>query len=179
MLIQMGRRPETAADDLVGPLRECHERIRAFTKMAVALAEQETSDGETAALVSSVERYFRVAMPLHIADEDVSILPRLRGTPMDAKLRGELVLMEEEHREIDALLTRLLPCWAELAAGRALAPALRESVRDATRELSNHVAVHLEREERAVFPLLQRCLGAEALTIRAEMRARRGEPGAA
>ena len=122
-------------------------------------------------------RYFRVALPLHVADEELSIRPRLLAAPAAPAVRLALDAMTQEHAAIDALVTALLPRWAALAAGpgelASLAPALAEDCADLRRRFD----AHLEQEERTLFPAVREHLGAASLAIRAEMAARRGVVG--
>src|SRR5690606_33889983 len=80
MLTSLSTRPKTAAQDLVDLLDECHQRIRRFLALAgEAAAHRGAPSSETAQACADVERYFKEALPLHVADEEESITPRLRG----------------------------------------------------------------------------------------------------
>src|SRR6516164_5551174 len=84
MLIQIG--PSKENSDIVDLLSECHDRIRAFTGLAGRLASSgSVSDNEIRDAAGQLVRYFSESLPLHVADEEESILPRLRGrsTPLD------------------------------------------------------------------------------------------------
>ncbi len=173
MLFQIGHREERRLDDVVGPLLDCHTRIRAFSSIARRIAAGHGSPEQIAAAAARVERYFRVAYPLHLADEEVSLRPRLLVAPVDPEVIVALEAMTEEHEAIEALLADLLPRWETLAASPSellgLAPALAED----SAVLEQRFAAHLEREERALFPVVAARLGAEAPAIRAEMVLRR------
>src|SRR5690606_25886197 len=73
----------TSSDQsLLELLTACHERIRRFTAMAVALTEpsaQSRPPSEVTDAADGVRRYLAVALPLHAADEELSITPRLRA----------------------------------------------------------------------------------------------------
>src|SRR4051812_30710357 len=76
MLKQIGeRRP--AGEPLLAALLDCHSRIRRFSTLAIRLAEADAPPNEIAETAAAVHRYFTVALPLHAADEDLSIAPRL------------------------------------------------------------------------------------------------------
>src|SRR5687768_5521196 len=80
MLIQLSTRPRTSAQDLVELLGECHERIRGFVALARRAATlRHVPADQIARACADVERYFSEALPLHVADEEESIAPRLRG----------------------------------------------------------------------------------------------------
>ena len=87
MLAKIGK--PSAADDAVGLLLECHERIRSFLALARRIAEVGPSEpGSVPEAAARVRRYFTEALPLHAQDEEASILPRLRG--LDARVDAEL-----------------------------------------------------------------------------------------
>lgn len=175
MLIRIGHREEPRPDDVVGPLLDCHARIRAFTGIAERIAAGEGTPTEVADAAACVERYFRVALPLHVADEELSLRPRLLDAPLAARVHLALDAMTEEHGAIEALVATLLPRWVALAARplelAALAPALAGDSKDLRRRFD----VHLEQEERVLFPAVREHLGAVALAIRAEMATRRAD----
>jgi iron-sulfur cluster repair protein YtfE (RIC family) len=164
--------PRTPAD-VVDLLLECHERIRAFTAVAVQLA---AAHGAPAAEISQaaerVRRYFAEALPLHAEDEEASILPRLRGR--DADVDRELEAMHREHDEHGALLREVVGCCAALAADPSRHAELAPFLAASSAGLERHFEAHLAREERVIFPAIRRLLAPEAREeIAAELRARR------
>jgi hypothetical protein len=171
MLIGIGRRVEPAPDDVVGPLLSCHERIRQFSVMAERLASGRHPPGEVADAAARVERYFRVALPLHVEDEERSLRPRLLALS-DPRLAEALDAMTAEHAAIDALLASLVPRWAELSREPDRLAVFGDLARDSA-ELRRVFDAHLAAEERLVFPVVADRLAAEALGIRDEIRARR------
>jgi hemerythrin-like domain-containing protein len=173
-LLQIGRREDRRPDDVVGPLLDCHARIRAFTLLARRIAGREGSLAEITDAAASVERYFRVALPLHVADEELSLRPRLLAAPVPREIALAFETMTEEHSAIEALIARLLPRWSALATRPSeLAGLAAELVAD-TAELEWRFDAHLEREEQVLFPALEAHLGADVLVdVRAEMTARR------
>jgi hemerythrin-like domain-containing protein len=171
MLLQIGRREEP--ESLVELLLACHERIRRFSELALALGER--SDLPRAEVVEACEsciRYFAEALPLHVRDEEESLLPRLRGRRPE--FDEALLVMTREHGEHEPALRELLGCLRALreapdspAARAALAAVVEASVHALDR--------HLVAEETRVFPalaLLSRPVELEAI---AELRARRRE----
>jgi hypothetical protein len=173
VLIQIGRRGNPAPSGVVGGLLECHARIRTFTAIGARLAASTAAAGEVAEAAARVERYFRVALPLHVDDEELSIEPRLRAAPVGRDVLDALSAMTEEHASIEALLARMLPRWAALARDPIELPALAAELARDTAELDRLFQSHLEREERVVFPAVREHLAAEEAIIRAEMVARR------
>src|SRR5690606_21064266 len=88
-------------------LLACHERIRRFVAMAFATATREEAPAsDIAEACARVRRYFTEALPLHVADEELSVLPRLRGT--SAEVDAALATMQEQHARHQPLLGRLL-----------------------------------------------------------------------
>jgi iron-sulfur cluster repair protein YtfE (RIC family) len=165
------RRP---AHDVVDVLLECHERIRAFTAMAARLASASAPPPrEVAEAAAKVRRYFADALPLHAADEEESILPRLRGR--DPDVDRELAAMHREHGEHEPVLARVVALCAALAEDPSRHAELAPELGDAAEELARHFEAHLAREEQVVFPAIRRTLGeAERARVAEELRARRG-----
>jgi hemerythrin-like domain-containing protein len=151
---------------------DCHARIRHFTSLARTLAhvEQASSD-QVADAARSVTRYFAQALPLHVADEEQSIVPRLRG--LDPALDAALAAMAAEHREHEQPLSELLRLMALLSAHPDELAQHADALAAVSAELAGLIEPHLEAEERVIIPALSR-LSDEVLTaIRSEMRARR------
>ncbi len=157
-------------DSVVGALLACHERIRRFAAMAEAVATRpEAPAGERAEAAAGVVRYFTIALPLHAADEDESIGPRLRG--VDA-VRAELAA---EHRAHDALIAPVVAACRAIVAAPATA---RPDFAAAAAALTAAMATHLAREEAVVFPAVAALPPALQAEIRAEMLARRAPTAA-
>ena len=171
MLAKIGK--PSAADDAVGLLLECHERIRSFLALARRIAEVGPSEpGSVPEAAARVRRYFTEALPLHAQDEEESILPRLRG--LDPVVDAELEAMAREHREHERPLRALVGACEQLARAPESLPDLAPVVEEATAELERHFAEHLGREEAVIFPAVRRLLdrSADAAIVR-EIRARR------
>jgi len=155
-------------------LLACHARIRRFTCLAadiIACPDAPPADIAEAARV--LVRYHRFALPLHEADEDLSIRPRLEACVIPDALRGELVAITEAHRCIDAIVEELITGWSALAeAPKQLVP-LALTLAPRTAALSHMWEPHLAREEAIVFPALARLSIEAERAILAEMRARR------
>ena len=171
MLTRIG--PPAPAGDAVDALVDCHERIRSFTDLALRLARTPgLSAAEVGDAAARVHRYFAEALPLHARDEEESILPRLRGR--DATVDRELEAMRREHVEHGGAVGRVLAACERLRADPAALPRHAPDLEAAARELEEHFAAHLAREERVIFPALRRLLDRPTLdAIHAEMRARR------
>ncbi len=170
MLLQIGQKHQSPKD-LVGLLLECHERIRTFIGLARAVGERsDLPEAEVLDLCSRVERYFTDALPLHVADEEQSILPRLEGqsAPLDQTLRT----MREQHATHEPKLQALLRASSQVRENPNH-PARRDRLRTTAIELEREFAEHLALEENLLFPAVRRILPPTQALIVQELRARR------
>jgi hemerythrin-like domain-containing protein len=157
-------------DDPLGMLLACHERIRrnllTLGRLQRHLPEFGHDDDARAA-ARAILRYFDNAAPNHHADEEHSLLPRLRAAvPESAALAQRL---EEEHALLGDNWRRLRPLLAAIATGQRanLSPRL-------VREVSALYGAHITFEEDLVIPLARESLDAAAFAeIGREMAARR------
>jgi len=77
--IQIKADKASEPEDAISLLLGCHQRIRHFTQVAFRLAQNPNAPApDRADAARSVLRYFQIALPLHEADENESIYPRLR-----------------------------------------------------------------------------------------------------
>jgi hemerythrin-like domain-containing protein len=173
--IKLGAVPQVERD-AVNMLLACHQRIRNFTGIAVRLADVEGAGGEEVSnAAQAVHRYYTVALPLHEADENDSVYPRLRVALSAGADARALELMVEQHGPIDELVARLVPLWSGLQIEPAKLPAVRSEVRDYANRLLSLWKEHLSLEEEIVFPLIRKSLTAPDLeAIHREMKQRRG-----
>ena len=173
MLHTIGRK--TQSDDLVDMLLECHDRIR--TSLALAIALGRRSDAPLEQVVegcSRIQRYFTQAMPLHVHDEEDSLLPRLRGR--SAEVDGALEQMREEHELHADLLRQLLELCESLHEDPGQ-PKTHAALADAAQELEAALEPHLEAEETVILPAVRALLSSEEQDeITRELRARRSGP---
>lgn len=169
MLVQIGKRPETR--DVVELLLECHGRIRKFLAIARMLAgATSVPPHEIRDVASQVKRYFAESLPMHIADEDEEIAPRLAR---DNAAATALWMMSTEHVAHEPLVAALVTiCDALIDDPRQLA-AVRSDMASIVERLERDFAPHLEREEQVIFPALARLTEQERGEILAAMRRRR------
>ncbi len=173
MLHSIGKKAES--EQIVDLLLACHGRIRSFLALATAIAEPDA--GEPAEIVEAtarIRRYFRVALPLHVEDEEQGVLPRLQGR--SPALDAALDRMCEEHHEHVGPLRDLLASCDSLAAEPGAARA-RASLSRAAKVLGDAFEPHLAAEESVVFPAIVALLTDEeqrAMVI--ELRRRRQAP---
>ena len=170
MLVQIGKRPDTV--DVVGLLLECHDRIRKFTTMArdLAAARGASLDAIRDA-ASQVRRYFVESLPLHMADEEKQIVPRLLG--INAQLDRALATMEADHTAHEPLVRRLVELCSMLVGDPRQVAAVATELHAVATKLTSEFFVHLELEERVIFPALRRLPNEERAAILVAMRERR------
>lgn len=170
MLKQIGKTQRTPPD-LVALLLDCHGKIRHFIALARAAGEASAAPAAVTDACEQARRYFSDALPLHVLDEEQSVLPRLRGR--DATLDRALSAMHDEHGEHEPMLTALGEALSKVRD----APAdvvLRRQLADGSAALAYVLEAHLRAEEQLVFPALPRLLSEHELHgIIAELRARR------
>lgn len=173
MLLQIGRSAEP--ETLVALLLACHERIRRYTGLALTLAERDDLPrAELSEAVDGCARYFAEALPLHVRDEEDSVLPRLRG--LRPELDQALDAMRAEHEGHELGLRALLDSLAALKESPSAAA--RSRLREVAEPLGRELEQHLRAEETRIFPVLRELLSRddERAAI-AELRARRSAPG--
>ena len=174
MLFQLGTRP--ASTDLVDLLRACHERIRRFTQLAARLAAaHEPPAAEVADLAGQIRRYFTISFPLHVADEDEHLAPRLAG--QSAEVDAALARMHAEHGAHAAPVARLVALCDDLVREPSHLAARAAELAAVAAELDAAFAPHLALEERVVFPALAQLPAADRAALRDALRERREAPG--
>lgn len=173
MLHSIGKHPATepAGREPLDLLLSCHARLRHFSELSLALATHAgLDDSQVVDAAHRLLRYFRVALPLHEADEEETIAPALAAlvgpVEIDATER-----MRDQHRLLHDMLAELFPCW-ETAEGEPRAFDPRAASPHALR-LSALLDVHLEMEESIIFPTLRRLGTPERERLFDEMRGRR------
>ena len=170
MPVTLGR--PRASQEIEDLLLECHDRIRAFTALAVRLADAAgAAPEEVADTAAKVARYFSTALPLHARDEEESLLPRLRGA--DPAVDRELATMHAEHEDHGPLLARLVSACEGIARDPRLLGELAPGLREVAGALERHFAEHLRREEETIFPALARLDRDARAEMVTELRARR------
>jgi len=171
--MQIGRGPKKTPEDIVDLLLACHERIRRFIGMARRIAEADSPpEHELREAAAQVRRYFAEALPLHVADEEQSILPRLRGT--DPELDASLATMHDEHDAHGPHLERLLALLRELEHTPSRHAALRAELAEVSAHLERDFHAHLDNEEAVILPAIRDHLDAATREeMVRELRARR------
>lgn len=168
MFVQLGGPKH--AETLVGLLLECHERIRRFSRLSVELSRRaDLPEAEVVDACARCERYFGEALPLHVADEEESLLPRLRGEAVDEAL----ATMHAQHDEHRPVLVELLESLRALRAAPSSAQA-RTQLGAVAARVADEFEQHLTLEEQVLFPAVAALEAGVQRQVVAELRARRG-----
>ena len=163
-------------EDAVDLLNGCHDRIRHFTGVAVKLAHaQAAAAEEIAQAAAGVHRYYTVSLPLHEADEEETLRPRLDGIA-DEKVRHALVAMSDQHMAIDDLLERLLPLLVMVRNNPPALGAAGAEMCAITNALDEMFQAHLKMEEETIFPVLRTLPETTQAEMLLEMQSRRTPP---
>ncbi len=161
--------PTPMPADPVAAFLACHARIRTFCDgLSRMAALSDLGDPRVPASAAQAHRYFSIALPLHAADEDRSLAPRLHAVAPDCD--GLMEALARDHAQIDQCLLRLNPMLEALSQGEIVpVEALREQV-DTLRGI---LLPHIEREERELFPRCVALSEADRHEILTELFARR------
>ncbi|TVQ62288.1 MAG: hemerythrin domain-containing protein [Phycisphaerales bacterium] len=179
MHVQIGHTPDRGFDDPLGLMSDCHRRIESFLAALQRVAE--TPDGrlddERRRALSAALAYFRDAAPKHTADEEESLIPRLRALG-DERVRP--LLAAAEHLERDHALAEALHARVErigevwLRKGSLPEEALVAVRRDLA-ALHGLYTAHIALEDDRLFPGARAALSeADLAAIGREMAQRRG-----
>lgn len=162
--------PEDALELLIG----CHQRIRHFTATAVKLAHAQGAEPqEIRQAAAGVYRYYSVSLPLHEADEEDTLRPRLDAVA-DERVRHALIAMHDQHQAIDELIERLLPLLLLVERNPGALPEVGDEMCSITKALEEVFGAHLQLEEDAIFPAIREVLPESVRAeVLAEMQQRR------
>jgi len=167
---------EPKTEDAVDLLTGCHDRIRHFTGVAVKLAHAPNAPpDEIRQAAARVHRYYGVSLPLHEADEEETLRPRLESIPNE-KIRHALVAMSDQHIAIDELLERLLPLLVMVQNNPETLHAAGAEMCAITKALDEMFRAHLQMEEEVIFPAIRESLAESAQRdMLREMQGRRSQ----
>jgi iron-sulfur cluster repair protein YtfE (RIC family) len=159
-------------------LQGCHVRIRHFMQLSRTLAESTgVPPAEIAEAAAALVRYFSQALPLHEADENETLFPRLHdASPLGSPLREAAKAMVEQHKAIDELVAELLSLCDSIHRQPQRLPSLAERLQQVAAALDQIFASHLHMEETVIFPALQQLTPAQIEEMTREMRHRRRPP---
>ena len=161
-------------EDAVQLLAACHLRIRHFAAAAVKLAHAQAPSADDIRMsAAGIYRYLSVSLPLHEADEEDTVRPRLDAVA-DDRVRHALIAMHDQHLAIDELVERLLPLLLMVERNPAAIHDAGGEMCSITKALQQTFEAHLKLEEDAIFPAIHSLLPqSERLAMLEEMQARR------
>lgn len=169
-LVQLGAAP-ARTETLQDLIMECHTRIRHFSRLALTIAARpELSADEVKEGAAQCLRYFTVALPLHVQDEEDSIAPRLTGH--SPELDATLAQMRAQHLEHETRVEAQLKALdAVIKRPNAVT---RRQLALVSATLETDFEAHLRLEELQILPLFNKLLkpSVQAEIIK-ELRARR------
>jgi len=157
----------------------CHARIRHFMQLSRTLiSATDAPPQEIADAAAAIFRYFSVALPLHEADENESIFPRVHAAlPLGGLVSEAAETMVDQHKAIDELAAELLSLCSSLDHNPRRLPALAGRLEIVTSALDQIFAAHLGLEETVIFPAIQELLSPSQIEeILNEMNERRRVP---
>lgn len=164
---------------MTGPrdmLLACHDRLRYFSELASLLATRlDASAEDVSDAARRLRTYFTVALPLHEADEELSLAPRLLSSSKGESVAESLGLMSEQHGLLHVVLDELVPSWTRLESEPSVLDAIANTLAGESRRLAIVLEVHLALEETTIFPWLEPLPRSERDEMLAEIRARRTE----
>lgn len=175
MFVKLGAKSGEGLDDPFEFLLACHARMRHFTALArnLASAGAEVSPADIVETAAAIARFFEVAAPLHMADEEESLHPLVRRYLPEPGVDAALRDVEAQHIPIEATvrdLTRLCVAMRDVPAAFGN---LRADLASRATELQGLWDLHLPLEEaqlfaplRAVLPEADRAQLLEAMRVR-------------
>jgi iron-sulfur cluster repair protein YtfE (RIC family) len=170
MLVTLGARHQ--GDELVDALAACHGRIRQHLVLArrLVLHGPNSPASEVCETASQLRRYFSLALPLHVADEE-AIAPRLVAAG-DA-VAAVLGTMSADHARHQYLIDRLIELCEEVERDPARLSTINARLSRLVEVLATELATHLELEEQVVFPAIRLLPERDRASILEAIRLRR------
>ncbi len=172
---EVERIPENLLREPLDFIYADHFRQGAVCDMLDGLVEtvQRRMGAETAAVVLG---YLEHDLPMHMADEDEGLFPRLRAhCPNDERLGGMLDILEQEHSKDDLVAVGLIQQLSALVATGK--PEDRDRFIKLASIFTETQRRHLAWENSVVLPLARQHLSpGDIVALGREMAERRGIP---
>ena len=179
MLTQISSpQPSATPSGPVEMLLDCHLRIRHFVQLSRTLAEaHQVPLAQVAEAAEAIFRYFSQSLPLHEADENDTLFPRLRNVaPLGSPLREAAKAMVEQHHAIEELVFELAAVCGALRREPERLPALASQLQHTSEALDHVFSAHLHMEETVIFPAVAQLPAEELQAMTREMQRRRRPP---
>ena len=159
-------------------LLDCHVRIRHFVQLSHTLAHtRDASPEQVAEAAGAIMRYFRQALPLHEADENETLFPRIhRIAPLGSALREAAKVMVDQHHIIEELVFELAAVCGALRSQPERLPGLSSQLQHTAEALDQVFSSHLHMEETVIFPAITQLPAEELKAMSREMQQRRHPP---
>ena len=156
-------------------LQECHHRIRHFVQLGLTLAHaKEAPPAQVAEAADQIFRYFSQSLPLHEADENETLFPRIRAlAPLGSALRDAAKVMVEQHHIIEELVFELAAVCSALRRQPERLPSLASQLQHTSEALDHIFGAHLHLEETVIFPAVAQLPAEEIQAMTREMQRRR------
>lgn len=179
MPVTIGAKPESGFGDPIGLLSDCHRRIERFLSVLVQVSAQARGGaltGEQRTALETALRYFRKSAPVHTADEEESLFPRLRALnrPAVKEVLERVDTLERDHAEAAISHAEVDSLGQDWLASGSLPPAGIARFANLLTGLLELYRAHILVEERNVFPAANLLNEAQRSAIGAEMAVRRG-----
>lgn len=184
MLIQLNSKPLADFDDPLGVLHDCHRRIENFLEQLIMVtSEALASDGvlsdQASLTLAGALRYFRIAAPKHVLDEEETLFPRLRASN-DARVSEtfeQIERLEKEHDKTNSLHAKVDELGRAWIDTRQIDASDLAHLKEMLEELHSIYTEHIKVEENHIFPLAQDVINKdEQVKMGREMKTRR-QPG--
>lgn len=157
--------------DVVEVLLEAHVELRHHLAHADSLS-QASATAMARESAETISDYFEWVLPMHCADEEASLAPRLKGR--HPVIDQALAQMERQHHAMLAPVARLRLLCRLISRDVNRLNALRFELAAAADDVRACVGEHQALEESMLFPALKRLLFVDELeSITAEMFQRR------
>ncbi len=127
------------------------------------------------ASAAAIYDYLMITLPIHMADEDYAIAPKLRTAGAPDVVQQALEVIGHQHSDLQAMIGRMASTWRTLAEQPERLPELASRLASGTARLSAVLEAHLALEEELLVPALGLHLPPETRALIAqELRLRPG-----
>lgn len=180
MAIQIGVKSEGSFQEPLLLLRDCHRRIERFLHQLVRILEghaaTESLKGADKEAFETALRYFENAEPLHTADEEESLFPRLR-MKQNEEVERILRTLEADHDVVSTLHREVNVIGRKWLQQGLFNEEERQQILEKLHFLQGIYKEHIGIEDNILFPLSSSLLDAgELRAVGEEMARRRGVP---
>ena len=175
--ITIGARPDNDFRNPLGLLSDCHRRIERYINQIILISETAARGSlcrDQREALGAALRYFRQASPLHTADEEVSLFPRMRETGNPDALAA-IEALEADHRDAEVWHHQLDEIGLRWIEEDGLDPASAEDMDRLLGRLNDLYHGHIAMEDNRIFPLAGETLDPDMIQlVGREMAERRG-----